>query len=295
MIVLIKFSVVILAIGLVLALASALVSSLAESLSASIDQVQPMLSSAIEYIALGMGAVSLLVFLVGGVRVTRFFQRRGREQHQRRAQNAPSAQSTDAAFATNPVASRSQPAPRSVQFRHATAVPADWYADPYGSAHRRYWDGTSWTHHLSPGPAPVASPTAGWLPDASRPEHLRWWDGAAWTHHFVSTRSITADGQSSAIRIKMTTAEWQAHVEAWATTGAIHQELWRRLSNAELIDADQATLETQHNMEHLSPEQGAQRLRELLASDPGVRDENLLAAFVGLILRNRPEPIQRTE
>lgn len=37
-------------------------------------------------------------------------------------------------------------------------VEAGWYADPQGSAQRRYWDGNSWTEHLEPiaAPPPVA-------------------------------------------------------------------------------------------------------------------------------------------
>jgi hypothetical protein len=27
--------------------------------------------------------------------------------------------------------------------------PADWYADPAGRHEYRYWDGTSWTHHVA--------------------------------------------------------------------------------------------------------------------------------------------------
>lgn len=37
--------------------------------------------------------------------------------------------------------------------------PAGWYADPWGQAPRRYWDGAQWTEHTdAPAAAPVATP-----------------------------------------------------------------------------------------------------------------------------------------
>ncbi|MDP9168304.1 MAG: DUF2510 domain-containing protein, partial [Actinomycetota bacterium] len=33
-------------------------------------------------------------------------------------------------------------------------TPADWYPDPENSAGLRYWDGTAWTEHRAPAPAP---------------------------------------------------------------------------------------------------------------------------------------------
>jgi hypothetical protein len=40
--------------------------------------------------------------------------------------------------------------------------PAGWYADPGGSGGLRYWDGSSWTQHVTApaAPRPVAAPTA---------------------------------------------------------------------------------------------------------------------------------------
>src|SRR3954453_14944516 len=49
-----------------------------------------------------------------------------------------------AAAAAAPVAPATpDPAP-------APAVPAGWYADPAGRFELRYWDGTTWTEHVSP-------------------------------------------------------------------------------------------------------------------------------------------------
>ena len=33
---------------------------------------------------------------------------------------------------------------------------AGWYPDPQGRVGLRYWDGSTWTDHLAPHPAPVA-------------------------------------------------------------------------------------------------------------------------------------------
>jgi hypothetical protein len=35
-----------------------------------------------------------------------------------------------------------------------TGAPPGWYPDPAGSNGQRYWDGTTWTGHLSPTPPP---------------------------------------------------------------------------------------------------------------------------------------------
>lgn len=85
-------------------------------------------------------------------------------------------------------------------------------------------------------------------------------------------------------RITMSSAEWQAHVRAWMAAGAVEQELWRRLSNAHVRDADPLTLEAQRQMEQLTAEQGRQRIRLMLEASPGVKDEaglkDLLSYFV---------------
>jgi hypothetical protein len=49
-----------------------------------------------------------------------------------------------------------------------SAVPAGWYNDPAGSGHLRWWDGTAWSAHLAPRPAPaaVSVPAAAPLPVA---------------------------------------------------------------------------------------------------------------------------------
>ena len=51
-----------------------------------------------------------------------------------------------------------------------TAIPAGWYPDPRGSAQRRWWDGTAWTHALEAPPEPVAPAYAN-LPGPGTPAY----------------------------------------------------------------------------------------------------------------------------
>ena len=58
---------------------------------------------------------------------------------------------------TEPDPTRSRPA--------QPAIPAGWYADPQGSAQRRWWNGSAWTHALEPlepEAAAPAQPSAPW-------------------------------------------------------------------------------------------------------------------------------------
>lgn len=49
-----------------------------------------------------------------------------------------------------------------------TAPAAGWYADPAGSGGLRYWDGASWTGHVTP-PRPAAATPPGNVPPAPTP------------------------------------------------------------------------------------------------------------------------------
>jgi len=51
-----------------------------------------------------------------------------------------------------------------------TAIPAGWYPDPRGSAQRRWWDGTAWTHALEEPPEPV-TPAYANLPGPGTPAY----------------------------------------------------------------------------------------------------------------------------
>ena len=74
--------------------------------------------------------------------------------------------------------------------------------------------------------------------------------------------------------------------------GAVEQELWRRLSNAQISDADQLTLEAQQRMEQLTAEEGGQRVRLMLEATPGLRDELDLSEFLTYFLKN-VTPLER--
>jgi hypothetical protein len=196
--------------------------------------------------------------------------------------------------------------------RFAPAIAADWYPDPANATQLRYWDGIAWSHHVTPIHG-VASTPADWYPDPADATQLRYWDGATWTHHVTPIHgtgevaqpigAYLEKGPTSAHaepRMRMTSAEWQAHVRAWMAAGAIQQELWRRLSTADIGGADPATLETQRQMEQLTAEQGAHRIRFMLEANPSLRNEFGLAEFMkmfggnGVLAHEQQVGIERT-
>lgn len=186
----------------------------------------------------------------------------------------------------------------------ASAIAADWYPDPSNAAQLRYWDGTAWTHRVSPRPGAVTTP-ADWYPDPSNTAQLRYWDGTAWTHHVTAGRGASvgvyqagSPSTSRSIapsreepRVHMSRAEWQAHVEAWVRAGAIQQELWRRLTNAHIADADDVALAAQRQWEELTPQEGARRIQLMLEANPSLRDQSVLVEFVNLFSGGQGMPV----
>jgi hypothetical protein len=61
---------------------------------------------------------------------------------------APMAPIAEATPAYNPAPAYT-PAPAPAPAPAAPAVPAGWYADPAGRFEMRYWDGSTWTEHVS--------------------------------------------------------------------------------------------------------------------------------------------------
>ena len=198
----------------------------------------------------------------------------------------------------------------------ASATPAGWYEVASDATRLRYWDGTAWTNDFAQRQGTAAALAADWYPDPSNAAQLRYWDGTAWTHHVapkhgtagVARQPLAAPSLERGLvsareepRISMSSAEWQAHVRAWMAAGAIEQELWRRLSNAHISDAGQATLEAQREMEQLTPEQGAYRIRLMLEAHPSMRDGVGLTEFMkffgggrSALGRDVPVRIERT-
>lgn len=184
----------------------------------------------------------------------------------------------------------------------ASAIIADWYPDPSNWAQLRYWDGGAWTHHVAPRAGVVSTP-ADWYPDPSNARQLRYWDGNAWTSHVTTAPSPAFAAQKPAIsigrvpanahdesKVQMTSAEWRAHVEAWARAGAIQQELWMRLTNARIADGDEVTLAAQKQWKELTPQEGARRIQLMLEANPSLRSQSVLEEFVRLFGNGRYSP-----
>ena len=180
----------------------------------------------------------------------------------------------------------------------APSVVADWYPDPANATQLRYWDGIAWSHHVTAIHGATSTP-ADWYADPADDSQLRYWDGATWTHHVTPRRGSAAvapsigaypekslDSVQTEDRMRMTRAEWQAYVGAWFAAGAIQQELWRKLSRADISDADPATLETQRRMEQLTAEQGARRIRLALESNTSLHNEAGVAEFIKMLSGN---------
>lgn len=171
---------------------------------------------------------------------------------------------------------------------------ADWYVDPWNATQLRYWNGTAWTHHIAP--RERAALTADWYVDPWNVAQLRYWNGRGWTAH-TGPRRVAAPlyatgtesvGAREGARTMMSSAEWQAAFRVWLSAGAIGQELWRRLSNAHISDADDATLAAQEEMGRLTPQQAAHRIQSTLEAHPHLRIEGPLSEFMKVLGLDTP-------
>jgi len=83
-------------------------------------------------------------------------------------------------------------------------APASWLPDPAGRHQLRYWNGTTWTEHVSNNgqtttdqptttPAQPAPAAAGWFPDPAGRHQLRYWNGTTWTEHVSNNGQTTTD------------------------------------------------------------------------------------------------------
>ncbi len=307
-----KCLLVVVAVGAVIAVGAVLVKAIANGVAAGLADVGEAISAASEYVVIGAGAAALIAITAVGIKIARSVAR-GRTQASERAEArraaAAEASSHFQQAQVKQAASGQQStwAHHVAPVTHVPATPADWYPDPSTAAQFRYWNGAAWTDHARPRHAAAATP-AGWYPAPSDASQLRYWNGTMWTDHFAPRSGAWPAVQPATMpwsdagrvptggeaRISMSSAEWQNHVRAWMAAGAIERELWRRLSNAQISDADQLTLEAQRRMEQLTAEQGAQRVRLMLEANPGLGDELGLSEFLTYFLKNLA-PLDRNE
>jgi Domain of unknown function (DUF4328)/Protein of unknown function (DUF2510) len=92
------------------------------------------------------------------------------------------------------------PAPTQRPLAHAPAAPttADgpgWYPDPSRRFDHRYWDGSTWTEHVSRGGVAGTAPVvpADWYPDPTGRFHWRYWTGREWTEHVSRDQELFID------------------------------------------------------------------------------------------------------
>lgn len=265
------------AVGALLVAAALVISAVADGASAGFVNIRDFISRGSEYLVFGAVGVAAILTLGIVVKVVRVLVRSGAN---RRSQSQPASASSYPSSAWQ--ASGQRLGERAQAHQPAPATPADWYADPRDRSQQRYWDGHRWTPHTSRPRTAVALP-ADWYPDPSDASTWRYWDGSKWTEHLRPRDGFSHSPAASTHqepRISMSNAEWQSHVRAWLRAGVIHPELWRRLSNATIQDADEVTLVAQRRMEELSPQDGAERVRLMLEANPSLRDQAALMDFL---------------
>jgi hypothetical protein len=77
----------------------------------------------------------------------------------------------------------------------ATTDAPGWYPDPSGAFDHRYWDGTTWTEHVSRAGVADTAPVvpADWYPDPTGRFHWRYWTGHEWTEHVSRDEQLFLD------------------------------------------------------------------------------------------------------
>lgn len=265
------------AAGAVLSVGAILIAAIAQGASAGLKDIGDYISDGSEYLVLGAVGVAAILALGIVVKVVRAVVRSG---DTRRAQSQPTSAPS---YPSSAWQSSGSPPRERAQVRHVSpAIPAGWYLDPRDRSQQRFWDGQEWTPHTFRRQTVVALP-ADWYPDPSDAARWRYWDGSKWTEHLRPRDGFSHSPAASTRqepRISMSNAEWQSHVRAWLQAGVIQQELWRRLSNATIQDADEVTLVAQRRMEGLSPQEGAERVRLMLEANPSLRDQAALMDFL---------------
>lgn len=107
-------------------------------------------------------------------------------------------------------------------------IAAAWLADPTGRHQHRYWDGSSWTEHVSDaGAATTDAPlysapsggSAAWYADPSGRHQHRYWDGVRWTSA-VADAGVQAE-DSPSLRPPSTETRSAAPATSAAATSAV--------------------------------------------------------------------------
>lgn len=289
---------VVVAFGAAVTLASRAISAMATGAASGFSSVTQAISASSSYLVVGVSIAAALVVLVLSVKFATSMGRRGIRRSVRAVQRAElvEADQSGAKFAAQRGTGLAAATPALPL--HAVPIPPNWYPDPYVPSQVRYWNGLGWTEHVRQLTAARPAP-AGWYPPSSGQTQLRYWNGTVWTDHWAAQNQLltpqppvrqpsTQPGQ-----IPMSSVEWQSLVRAWMAAGAVEQELWRRLSNAQITDDDHLTLEAQRRMEGLTAEQGSQQVRLMLESNPGLRDEAGVSDFLTLFVNSVTLPPQR--
>jgi len=284
------------AIGTVLLLAGWVLSTLFTAAGAGLDQLNAWLSAHSLLVAVGVNVIVWTALAVLGVKVARFVGR-WRQQRLDRLERRERQAAAHAAAVAEALAARAEVTRVAYSAASIAAVPADWYPDPTNPVQLRYWDGRAWTNSVH-APQVVSATPADWYPDPSSAAQLRYWDGAAWTSSVApmpgaapvqrpAARAGMVNGSASANAqppVSMTSDEWQQQFRAWMAVGAIEWELWTRLINARISDADERTIDAQAQLRQLTPEEGAQRIRLAIEANPGLRQDLRIDEFLAYVL-----------
>lgn len=257
-------------------LVSALISAVATGVRAGFAQVAQSVSAASEYLVIGGAVAAAAMVCFGLVKVVRSVLRATRLVPA--SEDAQWERPAVIARPPSTAASVANSRPAIPPIRQVT--PSTWAPDPWNAGQLRWWNGVAWTAHVNRRVEPARGR---WIADPWNERQVRWWSGTVWTEHVrprVGPGNATGMGIASehgrvvhdpaVPRIVMTTAEWQAHVGGWMAAGAAQQELWRRLSNAQISDADEYTLQAQQQMAQLSAEQSARQIQSMLDANPAL-------------------------
>lgn len=100
----------------------------------------------------------------------------------------------------------------------------------------------------------------------------------------------TADGP----KVRMTSEQFQQLFMTWLAREDAQQVLWDLIVNADVTEGDAATLEWQHALRELSPEQRTELVLEFFAANPSIL-ESFAQQFMGGLTLGIGEPVVKLE